>query len=305
MKRMTRRVVAAIVAGALGSSALTVPLVASATPVTTFAALAAAAPGSPAHSVDRAFTSWAAANLHEVSLTSRTNWADLEPLRRMIGDARVVSLGEGLHGSAEPLEFRNRLFQFLVERMDFTAIALESGLTESYALDAYVLGGPGDPRQLAARYITSGLGGEAGNDRIYGSEGNDVLGGDEGDDLLVGNAGNDRLFGRIGRDVVIGGTGADEVSGQEDQDALIGRALINEVSATVGDANDVALTALLAQWVATQPLNLFTPFLAANDGVRDVLTGGTGIDDFYADVNDRLADYRLAGAGQDRRIVIV
>ncbi len=158
MKRMTRRVVAAIVAGALGSSALTVPLAASATPVTTFAALAAAAPGSPAHSVDRAFTSWAAANLHEVSLTSRTNWADLEPLRRMIGDARVASLGEGLHGSAEPLEFRNRLFQFLVERMDFTAIALESGLTESYALDAYVLGGPGDPRQLAARYITSGLG---------------------------------------------------------------------------------------------------------------------------------------------------
>lgn len=173
-------------------------------------------------------------------------------------------------------------------------------------------GGGNDEIALGAGadYATGGfgndtIGGEAGNDRIYGSEGNDVLGGDEGDDLLVGNAGNDRLFGRIGRDVVIGGTGADEVSGQEDQDALIGRALINEVSATVGDANDVALTALLAQWVATQPLNLFTPFLAANDGVRDVLTGGTGIDDFYADVNDRLADYRLAGAGQDRRIVIV
>lgn len=173
-------------------------------------------------------------------------------------------------------------------------------------------GGGNDEIALGAGddYATGGfgndtIGGESGNDRIYGSEGNDVISGDAGDDLLVGNAGNDRLFGRTGRDVVIGGTGADEVSGQEDQDALIGRALTNEVSATVGDANDVALTALLAQWVATQPLNLFTPFLSVNDGVRDVLTGGTGIDDFYADVNDRLADYRLAGNGQDRRIVIV
>jgi hypothetical protein len=37
--------------------------------------------------------------------------------------------------------------------------------------------------------------------------------------------------------------------------------------------------------------------------VRDVLTGGTAADDFYADVNDRLADYRLSGQGLDRRIL--
>lgn len=147
------------------------------------------------------------------------------------------------------------------------------------------------------------IGGEAGNDRLYGGEGNDVISGDAGDDLLVGNAGNDRLFGRTGRDVVIGGTGADEVSGQEDQDALIGRALTNETSTAIGDANDAALAALLAQWVATQPLGLFTPSLSINDGAKDVLTGGTGVDDFYADVNDRLADYRLAGNGLDRRVL--
>jgi Ca2+-binding RTX toxin-like protein len=129
------------------------------------------------------------------------------------------------------------------------------------------------------------------------------MSGDAGDDLLIGNGGNDKLMGRTGRDVVVGGGGADEVSGQEDQDALIGRGLTNEGSTTVGDANDTALLGLLAQWVATQPAGLFTPFLAANDGVRDVLTGGTGIDDFYADVQDRLADFRLAGNGLDRRIL--
>jgi Ca2+-binding RTX toxin-like protein len=147
------------------------------------------------------------------------------------------------------------------------------------------------------------IGGEDGNDRLYGGDGNDVMSGDAGDDLLLGNAGNDRLMGRTGRDIVVGGTGADEVSGQEDQDALVGRSLTNEASTTVGDANDVALNALLAQWAATQPLGLLTPFLGANDTLRDVLTGGTGIDDFYADVNDRLADYRLAGQGQDRRVL--
>jgi len=105
---------------------------------------------------DRQLAAWASANLHELS--SGNQWSDLEPLRQMLGDASLVSLGEGLHGSAEPLEFRNRLFQFLVERLGFTAIALESGITESYAINAYVLGGPGDPRELTARGITSGLG---------------------------------------------------------------------------------------------------------------------------------------------------
>lgn len=107
---------------------------------------------------DRAFVEWARANLHEVSLTSRSQWADLEPLRRIIGSASLVSLGEGLHGSAEPLEFRNRLFQFLVEQMGFTAIAIESGITESFAINEYVLGGPGDPERLTGTGITSGLG---------------------------------------------------------------------------------------------------------------------------------------------------
>lgn len=105
-----------------------------------------------------AFVAWAGANLREVSLTSRTQWSDLEPLRQMIGNASLVSLGEGLHGSAEPLEFRNRLFQFLVEQMGFTAIALESGITESYAINDYVLGGSGDAAEVTARGITFGLG---------------------------------------------------------------------------------------------------------------------------------------------------
>lgn len=116
---------------------------------------------SPARAADSAgeqqLKAWAGKNLHEVSLDSRTQWADLDALMRMIGNASIVSLGEGLHGSAEPLEFRNRLFEYLVERQGFTAIAIESGITESYAINEYVLGGAGDPKALVEHGITSGL----------------------------------------------------------------------------------------------------------------------------------------------------
>ncbi len=59
----------------------------------------------------------------------------------LIGDARVVGLGEGEHAVHELLLLRNRLFEHLVERLGFTAIAVESGFTEGTAVDDFVLGG--------------------------------------------------------------------------------------------------------------------------------------------------------------------
>lgn len=99
---------------------------------------------------------WSSSNARPVSLEA-SDTLNLEPLRKIIGDARLVTLGEGLHGSAEPLEFRNQLFKFLVEDMGFTAIALESGIIESYAVNEYVHGGEGDLRTVARRGITFGL----------------------------------------------------------------------------------------------------------------------------------------------------
>ncbi|WP_425617698.1 calcium-binding protein [Anatilimnocola sp. NA78] len=162
-----------------------------------------------------------------------------------------------------------------------------------FAGNDYAFGGTGNDRLV---------GGE-GNDRLYGGAGDDELSGDTGDDLLLGNAGNDILVGGAGRDVLVGGTGVDNLSSEADADVIIGRSLTNETSVLAGDANDAALTALLAQWVATTPAGLFTPSLGANDGSKDSLRGGTTADDFYADVNDKLVDFRAPGMGLDRRIV--
>jgi erythromycin esterase len=81
---------------------------------------------------------------------SHVPWDDLAALGRMIGDARVVALGEGAHLAAEPLDFRNRLFQYLVQERGFTAIAIESGLVESRVVHDYVQGGPGELQEVMA-----------------------------------------------------------------------------------------------------------------------------------------------------------
>jgi erythromycin esterase len=89
-----------------------------------------------------AFVSWG--KEHAVSING-----DLAPLKSAIGNARVVALGENSHLVHELLQFRNRLFEFLVQQMGFTAIALETGFSESVPVNDFVLGGAGNPRALA------------------------------------------------------------------------------------------------------------------------------------------------------------
>lgn len=109
--------------------------------------------------IDKEFLAWARHSLHLVKTIAqplsrtapRSEISDLKPLQQMIGNAALVSFGEGLHGGAQPLEFRNLLFRYLVEKMGFTAIAIESGLTESDGVNQYVLGGPGDLKTVVDR----------------------------------------------------------------------------------------------------------------------------------------------------------
>jgi erythromycin esterase len=82
------------------------------------------------------------------------NRADLVPLGAIIGDARVVALGEPALGIHESLTFRNRLFAHLVEEMGFTAIAVESAFPESRRLAEYIAGGPGTAEEILAETRT-------------------------------------------------------------------------------------------------------------------------------------------------------
>ncbi|MEV0095128.1 erythromycin esterase family protein [Streptomyces sp. NPDC050738] len=65
---------------------------------------------------------------------------DLEPLRAIIGDTRVVAIGEHSHFIEEFALLRRRLLRFLVERCGFTVLAFEYGFSEGLPLDAWAQG---------------------------------------------------------------------------------------------------------------------------------------------------------------------
>jgi len=83
---------------------------------------------------------------------------DLEPLADLLGDARVVAVGESAHHVREFYQWRHRLLRFLAERCGFTVFAMESGFSEGLAVDDWVRGGPGDLDELAEHGITYRMG---------------------------------------------------------------------------------------------------------------------------------------------------
>jgi erythromycin esterase len=112
------------------------------------------------------FERWAAAHALRLAADSTSDLIDLRQLAPVIGQARVVALGEPAHGAHEPLAFRNRLFRYLVEELGFTAIAIESALPESRRIQDFVAGGAGDARKLAQENLSWGFGAFRENDEL-------------------------------------------------------------------------------------------------------------------------------------------
>jgi erythromycin esterase len=101
------------------------------------------------------FRQWATQSLHAVTVDGLdAPTRDLGPLKKMIGDARVVAVSEATHAGAEALAFRNRLFKYLVEEQGFAAIAIESGIVESRLINDYVTQGKGDLDTVAKQGLT-------------------------------------------------------------------------------------------------------------------------------------------------------
>ena len=74
-------------------------------------------------------------------------FADLAPLKQIIGDARIVSVGEATHGTREFFQLKHRLFEYLATELGFTIFAIEANWPESLAIDEYVQTGKGDPQK--------------------------------------------------------------------------------------------------------------------------------------------------------------
>jgi erythromycin esterase len=84
------------------------------------------------------------------SVAAGAGFADLAPLRKIIGDARIVSLGEATHGTREFFQLKHRLLEFCVAELGFTVFGIEASFPESLAVNDFVLHGGGDPADALA-----------------------------------------------------------------------------------------------------------------------------------------------------------
>jgi len=132
---------------------------------------------------------------------------------------------------------------------------------------------------------------------IYGGDGDDRLKGGAGADMIQGQVGHDLLVGGAGRDLLIGGLGQDRIVGNSDDDILVS-------GTTDHDNNPAALCAILAEWNSNRwgyervasiygcgsgtRLNgnyYLNDNTVHDDGERDVLTGSSGFDWFFANLS--------------------
>src|SRR5258705_13233786 len=78
-----------------------------------------------------------------------TGFADLAALREIIGDARIVGLGEATHGTREFFQLKHRLIEYCVSELGFTMIGFEAEYGATLAVNEYVLGGKGTAADVA------------------------------------------------------------------------------------------------------------------------------------------------------------
>ena len=87
------------------------------------------------------FVAWAKGEAIPLSIPrTDENYDDLGFLGEVIGDARIVAMGENAHYLHEWNRFRARLFKYLVEAHGFNTFVLETGIVESRNIHQYVAG---------------------------------------------------------------------------------------------------------------------------------------------------------------------
>jgi erythromycin esterase len=99
--------------------------------------------------VDDSPAAWLATHAYTLNGTRLTSdRSDLEPLRTIVGDADVVGLGDGTHGTSEFYTVKLRMIDWLVRELRFDVISLELSFALADELNLYVQGGGGDPRAI-------------------------------------------------------------------------------------------------------------------------------------------------------------
>jgi erythromycin esterase len=73
---------------------------------------------------------------------------DLEILDELIGNTKVVALGENTHGSSEIFKMKHRIIKYLARNKDFNIFSGEASMPKSYKLNNYTIDDDDNPIEL-------------------------------------------------------------------------------------------------------------------------------------------------------------
>ncbi len=94
-------------------------------------------------------TAWAKAHAIPLkTVEAGHGFDDMQPLKKVVGDAQIVQLGEATHGTREFFQLKHRMLEFLATELGFNIFSIEANMPEAYRLNEYVLNGTGDPSAL-------------------------------------------------------------------------------------------------------------------------------------------------------------
>src|SRR5262245_35978326 len=96
-------------------------------------------PSALAQSSGASWISWARDHSYPIAATApvaNDDYADLQFFKQVIGDRRLVELGESGHGVGQFDSAKARLVKFFHEQMGFDVIAFESSLYECFVSNA-------------------------------------------------------------------------------------------------------------------------------------------------------------------------
>ena len=87
------------------------------------------------------------------TIEAGSGFEDMMPLKAVIGDARIVSLGESKHLNGSYYKVKHRMIEFLVSEMDFTVFAIEGSFGCASKINEFLLGTDMSPQEALEELV--------------------------------------------------------------------------------------------------------------------------------------------------------
>lgn len=73
---------------------------------------------------------------------------DLLIFDKLIGNSKIVGLGESSHGSSEVYQLKYRISEYLISNKNFNVFSLEANMPESFLMNQYIINQKDEPKKI-------------------------------------------------------------------------------------------------------------------------------------------------------------